>query len=156
MIIAHLPSGYLLGRAQGARGGVMAAAVLGGVFPDFDMIWFYLVDERAFHHHYYWVHLPLFWLITGPLGLLALRLLRPAALPYGLAFLAGIALHLCLDTFAGGIAWGLPFSDHLITLVTVPATQSHWVLSFLLHWSFLPELVIWAVALFLYFKRKPA
>ena len=156
MIIGHLPSGYLLGRSLGLGGAPLAATVVGGVFPDFDMIWFYLVDDRAFHHHYYWVHLPLFWGIMGPALLGATWLLARRALPLVMAFLAGIALHLVLDTFAGGIAWALPFSDHLYSLVTVPATQSHWVLSFILHWSFLPELALWTAAIFLVFKRKRA
>jgi len=154
MITAHLPSGYVLGRALKAQQWVMAAAMFGAVFPDFDMIRFHLVDNKAFHHHYYWVHIPAFWLITGATLLIAARLIMPRALPVLGGFLAGIALHLVLDTFAGGIAWGWPTSRHLATLVTVPATQSHWVLSFLLHWSFLTELAIWAAAIALYFKRK--
>ncbi|WP_421704106.1 metal-dependent hydrolase [Aliiroseovarius sp.] len=154
MITAHLPSGYLLGRGIRARGWLMGAAVLGAVFPDFDLIWFYGVDGRAFHHHLYWVHMPAFWLVTGAALLTVLRLAAPGALPFAAAFLAGVALHLVLDTFAGGIAWAWPVSNHLTTLVAVPATQSHWLLSFILHWSFLPELAIWAAALFLFFKRK--
>ena len=156
MITAHLPSGYLLGRGIKARGWLMAAAVLGTVFPDFDLIWFYGVDDRAFHHHLYWVHIPAFWLVLGAALLTVLRLVAQRALPLAAAFLAGIALHLVLDTCAGGIAWAWPVSTHLVTLITVAATQSHWLLSFILHWSFLPELAIWAGALVLYFKRKPA
>ncbi|MEM7440904.1 MAG: hypothetical protein AAF393_14995, partial [Pseudomonadota bacterium] len=61
-------------------------------------------------------------------------------------FLAGIALHCLLDTLTGGIMWAWPISGDLINLITVPATQSHWLLSFLVHWTFLAELAISAVA----------
>ncbi|UWR86651.1 hypothetical protein [Phaeobacter inhibens] len=36
----------------------------------------------------------------------------------------------------------------------VPAAQSHWVLSFLLHWTFVLELGIWVLALYLWCKRS--
>ena len=38
MLIAHLPSGYLLGHAARARGAAMAAALIGSVAPDFDVV----------------------------------------------------------------------------------------------------------------------
>ncbi|MFV0408250.1 MAG: metal-dependent hydrolase [Paracoccus sp. (in: a-proteobacteria)] len=148
MLIAHLPSGYLLGRGVGARGTVMAAALLGSVAPDFDMIWFHFVDHGRVLHHEYWTHLPAFWLGIA-LTLLPLlywrasRLFAPAA-----AFLAGVFLHLILDTLVGGIMWLWPFDDRLLTLAVVPARYDNWVLSFILHWSFLAELIIIALALF--------
>ena len=33
-------------------GTLLWAAVMGGVLPDLDLIWFYLIDNRAFHHHH--------------------------------------------------------------------------------------------------------
>ena len=38
---------------------------------------------------------------------------------------------------AGAIAWGWRLSNAAHPLGVVPATQNHWVLSFVLHWTFL-------------------
>lgn len=153
MLTAHLPSGYVLARVAAPIGpGVMAAALTGAVAPDLDMIWFHLVDQGRIHHHLYWPHLPLFWaLIAPPVLALVWRSQWRAA---GLTFFAAIALHLLLDTWAGGIAWGWPLSSHLWSAVIVPATQPHWVLSFLLHWTFLAELAIWAWAGLLWVRQS--
>ena len=62
MILAHLPSSYLLGRAGGGPRAVMIAALIGSVAPDFDMLWFWLVDGGQTHHHRFWPHIPLVWI----------------------------------------------------------------------------------------------
>lgn len=118
MILAHLPSGYVLARLAGQPRGLPLMATLA---------------------------LPL-------IRRFAPRYLLPAAL-----FLAAVLLHLVLDTLAGSIMWLWPLSDRLYALVEVPATRSHWVLSFLTHWSALAELalILWAAVLFLR-RPKPA
>jgi hypothetical protein len=131
----------------------MTAALLGSVLPDFDMLWFHLVDHGSIHHHRYWVHAPGFWLILATLALPLIRWRAAQHLAPALIFLAAIFLHLILDSLGGGIMWGWPFSTTLHQLVTVPATHSHWVLSFLLHWTFLAELGITALAALLWLKR---
>ena len=50
--------------------------------------------------------------------------------------------------------WLWPRSDHLYSLIEVPATQSHWIMSFILHWSFAAELAVIALALRLFLTRK--
>ena len=155
MLTAHLPSGYLLGRLL-PKGipYLMPAALIGAVLPDIDMIWFHLIDDRAFHHHRYWVHIPAFWaavaIVTLPIAW-RLGYLRTA-----FVFFAAILMHLILDTIGGGIMWGAPFSDHLHDLVTVPARYGHWVTNFILHWTFLAELAIWIAALTLWLTRPKA
>lgn len=147
MIIAHLPAGYVLARLMRVpTGPVFAATLLGSVFPDFDMFWFHLVDDRAFHHHRYWVHAPGFWLILAAVVLPLLRVFAPRALPAALMFLLAVLIHLVLDTLVGSIMWLWPFSTELYQLAEVPATQSHWVLSFMVHWSFMAEIgiILWA------------
>jgi inner membrane protein len=142
MLTAHLPSGYVLARLLPRRiPYLMPAALVGAVFPDLDMIWFHLIDDRAFHHHRYWV-LPIAW---------RLGYLRTA-----LVFFAAILMHLILDSIGGGIVWGAPFSDHLHELVTVPARYGHWVTNFILHWTFLAELAIWIAAIALWLTRPRA
>ena len=154
MILAHLPSGYLLARGASHRRGVMlAAASLGAVLPDFDMVWFYLVDHSV-HHHRFWPHIPAVWAVIALITLPLTRIVRPgwfAPLALGLA---GVAVHLLLDTWVGDVMWLWPYSDRFFHLFTVPATQSHWVLSFLLHWTALAELAIILAAAVLYFRTE--
>lgn len=155
MLTAHLPAGYVLAHAfDRNKRALWAATMIGSVLPDFDLLFFYFVDGRSVHHHRYWVHVPAFWAVCaiGVLPILwVIERLRVLLAP-ALVFLAAILLHLVLDTISGGILWAAPFSDQLFTLVTVPATQHHWILSFLLHWTFVLELLIWSAA-FLLWKR---
>jgi inner membrane protein len=154
MLIAHLPAGYITARAGGVQTGpLLWAALIGSVFPDFDMIWFLFVDEGAIHHHKYWVHVPGFWLIAAAI---TLPFLPKAARNAGLMFLAAVLIHIVLDTHAGGIMWFWPLSDHLYTFVTVPATQANWVLSFMLHWTFMLEVAVITASLWLFLTRKAA
>lgn len=156
MLTAHLPSGYVLARLlpEARIPLILPAALLGAVLPDFDMIWFHFIDHKAIHHHRYWVHIPLFWGVVASVSLPLIRYFARRYFVTALVFFAAITMHLLLDSLSGGILWGMPFSDHLYSLVTVPATQDHWVLSFMLHWSFLPELVIWAIAIFLWLRPR--
>jgi inner membrane protein len=157
MITAHLPAGYVVGRTAqryGVHPWLMMAALIGAVLPDLDLIWFYLIDNRAFHHHHYWVHIPGFWLPVALVSLLSLRKWSPQWLPPARVFFASVFVHLLLDTIAGSIAWGWPFSDELFHLFTVPATHGHFIASFIFHWTFSMELMVWALALYLYAKAK--
>ncbi|MEO3414330.1 metal-dependent hydrolase [Roseovarius sp. CAU 1744] len=151
MITAHLPAGYLTGRTMARAGPVLWAAVAGGVAPDIDLVWFYLIDSRAFHHHHYWVHVPAFWIMSAAVLLPLLHAFRPGWLRPASAFLAAVLVHLCLDGIAGGIKWLWPFSDRLSYLLQVPARHAHWVLNFVLHPVFLLEILIWAAALWALF-----
>lgn len=150
MIIAHLPSGYILGRHWAAAPMVLPAAVLGGILPDFDMIWFYGIDDRAIHHHRYWVHAPGFWAMIALVTLPAIALFARRFLMAALAFFGALLLHICLDTIAGDIMWGWPFSTDFTHLITIPARFDAWVLNFVLHPVFALELAIWAYAIWLW------
>lgn len=154
MITAHAPSGYILARLGKKHGIIMWAALLGAVFPDIDLIWFYLIDARAFHHHRYWVHIPAFWAIVALIALPILRRLAPRFFLPALSFLLAIFLHICLDSIAGDILWGWPFYDYFTHLVTVPATHKNWILNFILHPVFVLELGIWGVAIYLWTTPK--
>ena len=155
MLTAHLPSGYVLARvAPQSIPYLLPAALLGSMLPDFDMIWFHFVDQGAVHHHRYWVHIPVFWALIAVFVLPVMTKLR--RLPTGLVFFAAIALHLVLDTIAGGIMWGAPLSDHLFAFTTIPAKYSHWIISFMLHWTFALEVAVWIAALGFWLKRKKA
>lgn len=64
MITAHAPSGYILARQLIARWqplpiparAAILIAMIGALAPDFDMIYFYLVDAAQTHHHRYFTH----------------------------------------------------------------------------------------------------
>ena len=155
MITAHLPSGYLLYRTTRSRSRlVLAACLIGATFPDFDLIWFFFIDDRAVHHHRYWVHAPGFWLLCLALAAPFLWRMRSEYRRTGLAFFAGWLLHLCLDTIVGSIMWLWPVSDRFYQLTTVQATHSHYILSFMAHWSFMFEIAIWLIAGALLWLRR--
>ncbi|QBY00288.1 metal-dependent hydrolase [Rhodophyticola sp. CCM32] len=156
MITAHFPSGYVLSRLAGWQKAMLAAGMVGAVWPDLDLIFFYLVDDRAFHHHRYWVHAPAFAVLVTAVLAALVRLLRPEIMGVVLAFGLGWGLHLILDSLAGDIMWLWPMSNALYALFSVPATQDHWMLSFILHWTFLAELIIWVAALWLWLRRETA
>lgn len=157
MIFAHLPSGYLLGRAlKRRRGPVMWAALTGSIFPDFDLAWFYLVDHGAVFHHRYLTHIPLFWVWVAAIVLPMLVITKRPVLP-AFAFLAAAMLHLVLDTLSGGILWLWPLSDRLIHLIHIPPADAHWIITFMRHPSFVAEIAIIAAATVLFFtpERRP-
>jgi LexA-binding, inner membrane-associated putative hydrolase len=109
MIIAHLPSGYLMAVALLRRirrvkpSAVIAAGVAGAGAPDLDMFYFHLVDHGKVHHHQYLTHWPILWI-----GLLAASALwfksKPSRAGVLLqVFALGGVLHLMLDTLVGEI-----------------------------------------------------
>jgi inner membrane protein len=161
MFIAHLPAGYLgachLTRRSAVekRRLVFAPFLVGSIFPDLDMLYFYLVDKGRHLHHDYWTHLPAFWLacLAGSLTL-ALLLRSRGLASMSASFVAGVFLHLVLDTPFAGIQWLYPLSDHSFYLVTVPATRSWWVWSFVFHWTFLFEIVICVAAAVVFIMRR--
>ncbi|PWE33161.1 hypothetical protein DDZ14_07055 [Maritimibacter sp. 55A14] len=156
MMIAHLPSGYLLGRGVGARGGLMMAALAGAVLPDLDLAWYWLVDGGRIDHHLYWFHAPGFWLVLGLAGIAACRIFAHRLLPHATLLMAGVFLHLALDSVGGGIMWAWPFGERLYSLIDVPMAHGHFILSFMLHWSFAIELSITALAAALWLRARGA
>ena len=155
MIIGHAPAGYLLGKALRAPAGLGFAALLfGAVAPDLDLIWFYFIDNRAIHHHRYWVHAPGFWVLISLVLVPGLGMIWPKAQRVFLWFVVGALLHASLDGITGGTMWLWPYSGDLFTLITVPATQSHFILSFMLHWTFLIEIALCLMAGVVFWKGR--
>ena len=121
MFIGHLPAGYLLTSGllsptddslrQDRR--LLALGLAASVAPDIDLFWFYLVDARRDVHHAYWPHLPAFWL--GVFGVVAMGLALCSASRWSWVALgiiaANVALHLVLDTIAGGVEWLVAISE---------------------------------------------
>jgi inner membrane protein len=161
MLIAHLPSGYLLGAvsqslAKARTRAIMAAALFGSVAPDLDLLYFHLIDARRTPHHDYVTHWPSFWLVLGA-GLLTFTYIsKRFRTATALAFSAGTLLHMVLDSIAAPIHWLMPFDARAVELVTVPAAYSNWIWSFVLHWTFVLEFAICLMALALFANRRRA
>ena len=161
MMIAHLPAGYVVSRWLGGRLKSQAvfgkaflwAGLLGSVVPDFDMFYFYLIDQRQHHHHTYFTHFPVLWFGLLLISLLWLRVAKEKNYAVlALVFSANAAFHMLLDTINGTMYWLAPFDQTPFALITVPALYQPWWLNFIFHWSFGVELVILAFAA--YFWRR--
>ena len=149
MIIGHLPAAYLLGSLVSQRlsvkqlpaNRVVLVCIAGGLAPDLDMLYFYLIDQRQHHHHTYLSHWPIMWasiLVAGAIW----QEIRPQG-SWGLVvilFSFGALVHLVLDSVVGGIWWFAPFIDRPYALFSVTARYDPWWLNFVFHWSFFLEL----------------
>jgi inner membrane protein len=164
MFIGHIPAGYIITTAILERrvprqhphcSRYLWCGLAAAVLPDFDLLYFYLVDNRQHLHHSYWTHLPVYWTAFAALGYcygLAAR--NPVIrLTTSLVF-ANILGHLFLDTVVGKIRWLHPYSEVDFVFFEVPARFGWWLWNFVLHWSFLFEVGVLAVAVFLFMKRK--
>lgn len=163
MFIGHLPAGYLITRALArspaltscATRGLLAAGLLGSVFPDVDLFYFYLIDHRQTHHHLYWTHWPVFWLALLACAMVGCTLAgKRHYLSYVYVFVLNIVVHLLLDTIVGDIWWLAPALMKPFALFNVPALYQPWILNFLLHWSFLLELALLAAAFAVFHKHR--
>lgn len=154
MFIAHAPAGYLVGRwlAPYVRLAIslrttLIAAVIGGVLPDFDLVYFYAIDHRQQHHHRYWTHWPLTWLGLMLIAALGRRLAPTSRIAAG-GFVVAVSAfgHLLLDSIVGDIWWFAPAVDQPFSLLSVRPQWQPWWLNFLLHPVMVLELAIIAVA----------
>ena len=154
MFIAHLPAGYILTKTLQKKfdtSKYLFLGLLGSVIIDFDILYFYLIDNRQNLHHGYWIHIPFYWMIFAVVTILLFLILRKK--DYVIAsiiFFSNIFLHLLLDTIVGKIQWLYPLTDKGYYLFDVPAVYDFWVWNFVLHWTFLIEvgIVVWAMYLF--------
>ncbi len=166
MFLVHLPTGYLGYRLLPTRlrtRAVCAAALVGSVLPDLDMVYFYLIDERQHQHHTYWSHIPFAWAVAGVVGAAILRVARRDWLAPWCVGIVSVLVHLVADTPLAGILWRYPLdarrtpAAYVISDIRVPDAWGHWVLNFLLHPTVLIEVAITAAAVLVYRRtRAPA
>jgi inner membrane protein len=123
------------------------------MLPDADMLYFHFVDSGKVHHHDYMTHWPLFWLACAAVIIPIVRYLSTSGAYAAGALFAGTFLHMVLDTIASPVNWLMPLGHLPIELVVVPAIHSHWIISFILHWTFLLEVTICLAALWLWWRR---
>ena len=155
MFFAHLPAGYLVSRCL-IRGNqkthlkwTLVAGMLGGIFPDVDLLYLYFLDATPQHHHTYWPHLPIAWLGLGLLTWIAARQRSVTFRQALAAFLLGWLSHLLLDSLTGDIWWLYPLIDQPYSLAHVDALYQPWWMNFLLHWSMALEVAIIAFVIWL-------
>lgn len=164
MMIAHLPAGYLLSTALSKKWRItndqlhkyfILAGISGSIFPDIDIIYFYLVDNKQHHHHSFFTHYPILWVALIIISYLFLKNNRLKS--FGLIamiFSINGFLHMMLDSLVGDIRWLTPFSNQAFSLFDVAATHAYWWLNFIFHWSFLVELLIVVIGIYVYRNRK--
>jgi len=125
MFIAHLPAGYLLAKLFKieqtketlSEKTIISLALIGSVLPDFDLIYFYLFDNRQHLHHSYWTHIPVYWVLIYVSAMTLSQIIKHKKLFYISTILfCCIILHLILDTMVGGILWLYPFSKDSVSL----------------------------------------
>ncbi len=158
MFIAHIPASYLctslliekcnIHEKSGlSKTAIIILALIMGVIPDIDLFYFYLIDHRQHNHHTYWTHLPFFWLVFLTIPAFILLYTKQRQLLW-ITLLMGtnIFLHLILDTYLGRIQWLQPISTYEFYLFDVPAVHKYWVWNFVLHWTFIIELLIASIA----------
>ena len=166
MFLGHLPAGYLLTRGslraglvrpspQLSRSSIITLGLVGAVLPDFDLLYFYLIDDRQHLHHGYWTHIPSFWVAVFAVIFILAAVrgsvrLRTAALVLSV----GVFGHLLLDTVVGKIRWLAPLSGRDFVLFDVPARYSWWVWNFVLHWTFAFELVLVVTAVAVLWRER--
>jgi len=113
MYLAHLPSGYLLGKFLQNKLKVdkyLPYSLIGSIAPDFDLIYAEIVNY-PYDHRYLPTHTLFAWL-AGLLLFLMLRKLLSLKLDIKVLifFFSGVLTHLILDTIVGEIMWLYPFN----------------------------------------------
>jgi inner membrane protein len=159
MLIAHIPAGYIVSKKfndiKKEKISFLKYGLIFSIWPDLDLIYFYLIDEKKHLHHMYFPHLPLFLLISFAIIIVIkkLNILKKGEnLCY--LFLINWFVHLVLDTITGGISWLYPFSKKLYVFIKIPPTYSSWITSFVLHWSFIIEIMITVYSCILLFRQE--
>ncbi|MFT4563580.1 MAG: inner membrane protein [Gammaproteobacteria bacterium] len=133
MFIAHVPSGYLIGKlllknvdvSHRAKFQLLAIGLFSSVLPDFDLSYFYLIDKRQHTDHSYWAHIPIYSVFLG-LTSLAIPIRYDSKL-WSCAFvivLTNTLIHCGLNTVAGGILWLAPFDSRSVSVFHIPSRHS--------------------------------
>ncbi len=122
MFLAHGPLGYSIGyllskRFQFPRWQLWLAAA-GGVFPDVDLFYYYLVDSSVSHHQYL-THSLLPYLLV----ILLAWWIKPLRWPVTLFALGSIS-HVLVDMLTGFVAIWNPLSDHMVGVPTWSYSQT--------------------------------
>lgn len=161
MLIAHLPSGYLLAHwieqrcpAYISHKAIMWATLSGSIFPDLDLFYFFFIDQQHQHHHIYFMHWPIIWGSLAFMTWLMGRFIKRKWIFLAQCFFFAGVLHVILDSLVGDIWWLMPWIDQSYALATVPKISEYWWISFIFHWSFLVELLICLFTIGLWLQER--
>ena len=164
MFIAHLPAGYIstkyiinkaqkYGRPLEDKKLYIVVGLIAAMLPDFDMLYFYLIDNRQHLHHGYVTHLPVFWAVPITIwAILSIFFKNKQSLLLSIIVGVNVFLHLFLDTFVGKVRWLYPLTNMDFYFFDVPTKYNWWVWNFFLHWTFLFELSILFVAVYVFYR----
>jgi inner membrane protein len=162
MFVAHMPAGFLLSRylLREERNEAhyikfLIIGLIASIAPDFDLAYFYLIDNRQHPHHSYWSHIPFFWIaIYAALFIPCYKVLGKKAITLiSMVLLCGL-LHMVLDSIASGIKWLYPLDTSYYGFWRIPSVHDWWVANYLFHWTFLFELVISIVAMVVFYRDR--
>ncbi len=155
MLIAHGPAGYLVGvtvtRAR-RRFDLVIAGVAGGLFPDLDAVGYHLGIVQGFHRATP-LHWPSVWIALTLIGLAIMLFKRNLG---EIITVIGVSalVHCGLDMTMAPLYWGAPFYWQSYEMVHVPGGWSPYWLGFIFYWTFLPEIMIWIAAFWLWWGRR--
>lgn len=155
MLIAHGPAGYLIGtmadRAR-QRFDLVMAGLAGGLFPDLDAVGFHVGIVQGFHRATP-LHWPSVWIALALIGIALMFLKRIPGQILTVFAVAGV-IHCGLDMTMAPLYWAAPFSWQTYEMVHVPGGWSPYWLGFIFYWTFLPEIMIWVAALWVWRARR--
>ena len=147
MHYAHLPAGYITSKLLFKEFDKSPVkfnrfafwGMVGAVAPDFDLIYYYLVDHKDHHHHGYFTHFPFFWLCFFCISLIWMRIDNSQHQSPSLAFIFSFNgfIHMILDTIVGCLWWLEPFMkmDQPIALEQYIPWDSIYLELFVFLWS---------------------
>ena len=164
MFLAHMPAGYVVSKflltqfrlSNSKTKILMFLGILGSIFPDFDMFYFYLIDNKQHGHHSYWTHIPFYWILLLGIGYAFAFINRSRTFVAATTVFIGCALlHLFLDTFAGGgIKWFYPFSNEYLHIFHIPPRYNYWVWNYIFHWTAFAELLLISLATITFWRTR--
>ena len=119
MIFAHLPAGYIASKLlydkfekhKVSYQSFSYWGMIGSIAPDFDLFYYYTIDQSRHYHHEYVTHLPVFWLSLLVISItwLILESNQKQNPTLAVIFTLNGFIHLILDTITGKIFWLTPF-----------------------------------------------
>ncbi len=163
MLFAHAPAGYLALKAtekfwnkvkfdKKRRIILYLVGILSAVFPDFDVIYYYLFSAESSHRTYFthgFVFYIFIFLVIYIIGLIwKKRFIKSLAW----VILIGSFSHLLLDMIASGITVFAPFSNWMIGMRSLGFVKNYWIGNniFLVNYTLELLIIITALIVFLW------
>ncbi len=176
MTFAHLPSGYVLayvnekllhrkGLPKELKKQLVLVTTVGAAFPDVDTLPFLGDPQGLAVHRNFVTHTPFLYVVLSVLvyylaGTFSKKSLKYKVLWLWYGFVSGTFLHLLTDSFMYGIRWLYPVSGEFYAVFGgnpfAGVSFFEGIQAYVVSRYFLPELVFFVLAGWLYFVRKYA